>query len=123
VQLSKTVRGTKRDAQRLAAQLTLRPSPTAGRRTVAELLDDYVKHKTPLWAIQTQHGNEGRAKSIKRDAIATMSVARVSVPDVDALVLRMRQAKVGAGALQIATPSCVVPSSKQCAGNGSRTTR
>jgi hypothetical protein len=43
VQLSKTVRGTKKDAQRLAAQLTLRPSPTAGRRTVAELLDDYVK--------------------------------------------------------------------------------
>ena len=53
VQVSKTVRGTKKDAQRLAAQLTLRPAPSAGRRTVAELLDEYVKHKEPTWSIQT----------------------------------------------------------------------
>lgn len=100
VQLSKTVRGSKRDAQRLAAQLTLRPSPTAGRRTVAELLDDYVKHKTPTWAIQTRADHRGRVKKILDDPISKMAVARVSVRDIDAWVLRMRQAKVGAGALQ-----------------------
>ena len=53
MQMSRTLRGTKKDAQRVAAQLTLKPTPAAGRRTVAELIDAYVKHKTPTWAIQT----------------------------------------------------------------------
>jgi hypothetical protein len=34
-----TVRGTKKDAQRVAAALTVQPAPRAGGRTVAELLD------------------------------------------------------------------------------------
>jgi integrase len=95
VQVSKTVRGTKKDAQRLAAQLTLRPAPSAGRRTVAELLDEYVKHKEPTWSIQTRANNRGRLKAILSDAISKMAVARVAVRDVDAWVLRMRKAGVG----------------------------
>ena len=57
-------------------------------------------HKTPTWAIQTQHGNEGRAKSIKRDAIAAMSVARVGVAEVDAWHLRLRRRGLGEGAVR-----------------------
>src|SRR5258706_13710044 len=95
VQVSKTVRGTKKDAQRLAAQLTLRPAPSAGRRTVAELLDEYVKHKEPTWSIQTRANNRGRLKAILSDPISRMAVARVAVRDVDAWVLRMRKAGVG----------------------------
>ena len=78
VQISKTVRGTKKDARRLAAQLTLKPSPSAGRRTVAELLDDYVTHKTPTWSIQTRAHHRGRLKAILADPISKMAVARVS---------------------------------------------
>lgn len=100
IQMSKTLRGTKKDANRVAAQLTLKPTPAAGRRTVAELIDAYVMHKTPTWAIQTQHGNEGRAKSIKRDAIAAMSVARVGVSEVDAWHLRLRRRALGEGAVR-----------------------
>jgi hypothetical protein len=37
-QMSRTVHGTKRDAQRAAAEMTLRPSKSA-RRTVGDLLD------------------------------------------------------------------------------------
>jgi hypothetical protein len=42
-QQSRTVRGTKKDAQRVAAELTVRPAPRAGGRTVAELLDAYLE--------------------------------------------------------------------------------
>lgn len=100
VQVSRTVRGTKKDAQRLAAQLALRPAPNAGRRTVEELLDEYVKHKLPTWSISTQSNHLGRVKAIKADPIARVAVARVGVRDVDAWVLRMRTDGVGAAALQ-----------------------
>jgi len=62
---------------------------------VAELLDDYVKHKTPTWALQTRADHRGRVRKILEDPISKMAVGRVSVRDVDALVLRMRLANVG----------------------------
>ena len=37
VQVSKSIRGGKRDAERLAAQLASRPAPRSGKLTVAEL--------------------------------------------------------------------------------------
>jgi len=40
-QISKTVRGTKREAQRVAAALESRPPSNAGGRTVAEVLAHY----------------------------------------------------------------------------------
>jgi translation initiation factor 1 (eIF-1/SUI1) len=95
VQESKTVRGTTKDAKRLAAQLTLRPASNATRRTVAELIGDYVKHKTPTWSIQTAGNHRGRVKLILADPIAKLAVARVSVRDVDGCILCMRQAGVG----------------------------
>ena len=100
VQVSKTVRGTKKDANRLAAQLTLRPASNATRRTVAELIDDYVKHKTPTWSIQTAGNHRGRVKLILADPIAKLAIARVTVRDVDGWILRMRQAGVGPASIQ-----------------------
>ena len=100
VQVSRTVRGTKKDAQRLAAQLTLRPSPGAGRITVSELLAEYVKHKSPTWSLSTRANHAGRLKFIEADPIARLAVARVGVRDVDAWVLRMRRANVGDAAMQ-----------------------
>ena len=100
VQVSKSVRGSKKDAQRLAAQLTLRPARGAGRRTVSELLDDYVKHRTPTWSLQTRTTYRGRVNAINEDPITSIAVARLSVRDVDAWVLRMRQDQVGAASLK-----------------------
>jgi hypothetical protein len=45
-QVSRTVHGTKRDAQRAAAEMTLRPSKSA-RRTVGDLLDLWAEQHEP----------------------------------------------------------------------------
>ncbi|MCC6435092.1 MAG: hypothetical protein IT196_08700, partial [Acidimicrobiales bacterium] len=95
VQISRTLRGTKRDAQRLAAQLTLRPTPLAGRRTVEELIDAYVTHRSPTWSIQTRYSYASRVRIVKADEIAGLAVARLSVKDIDAWHLRMRRAGTG----------------------------
>ena len=95
VQVSRTLRGTRKDAERLAAQLTLRPTPLAGRRTVAELIDAFVMHRTPTWSIQTRSSYASRVRILKADPIAAIAVARVSVTDVDAWHLRLRRAGVG----------------------------
>ena len=50
VQVSKVVKGSKRDAERLAAQLASRPATRSGSLTVAELLDEYVEHKAASWS-------------------------------------------------------------------------
>lgn len=95
VQVSRTLRGTKRDAQRLAAQLTLRPTPVAGRRTVEELIDAYVTHRSPTWSIQTRSSYASRVRILKADPIASIAVVRLSVSDIDAWHLRMRRAGTG----------------------------
>lgn len=100
VQISRVVRGTKRDAERVAARLTLRPTPLAGRRTIGELIDEYVLHKSPTWAVQTRYGNIGIAREIKADPIAGLGVAKLRVLEVDTWVLRMREAGVGEAALK-----------------------
>jgi len=51
VQVSKAIRGGKRDAQRLAAQLAWRPQARSGSLAIAGLLDDYLDFKGPAWAV------------------------------------------------------------------------
>jgi hypothetical protein len=58
-QVSRTVHGSKRDAQRVAAELTLRPSKSA-RRTVADLLDLWVSQNEPVWAPSTRRDQVSR---------------------------------------------------------------
>ena len=42
-QVSRTVYGTNRDAQRVAAELTVKPARNAGGRKVAQLLDEWLE--------------------------------------------------------------------------------
>ena len=50
-QVSRTVHGGKRDAQRVAAELTVGPGQaSAGGRTVTDVLDAWLEHKAPIWA-------------------------------------------------------------------------
>jgi integrase len=95
VQASKTVRGGKRDAERLAAQLASRPAPRSGKLTVAELLDEYREHKGPGWSLSSRRDYASRAERIKADQIAEKPVSGISVSDVDRWHLRMHKAGVG----------------------------
>ncbi len=79
----------------MAAQLTLRPTPLAGRRAVEELIDAYVTHRSPTWSIQTRYSYASRVRIVKADEIAGLAVARLSVKDIDAWHLRMRRAGTG----------------------------
>ncbi|MBF6556994.1 MAG: hypothetical protein IVW52_12655 [Acidimicrobiales bacterium] len=52
-QVSRTVRGGKREAERVAAELTLRRGSEAGKVTVSELLDLWMEQHTPSWSPST----------------------------------------------------------------------
>ena len=52
-QVSRTVRGGKREAERVAAELTLRRGSAAGKVTVSELLDLWMEQHAPTWSPST----------------------------------------------------------------------
>ena len=63
-QVSRTVRGTKKDAQRVAAELTVRPVTRAASATVAELLAQWVEQNEATWAASTRRTTPaGRRRS------------------------------------------------------------
>ena len=99
-QVSKTVRGTKRDAERIAAELTVRRPARAAGRTVAELLDLWLEHNDDRWAVTTRQDQESRVKLIKADPISKRTVAGLEVEHVDQWLARLRRAKVGAGSIR-----------------------
>ncbi|MEO5900307.1 MAG: site-specific integrase [Ilumatobacteraceae bacterium] len=99
-QVSRTVRGSKRDAQRTAAQLTIAPpSPLAGR-TVAEAMDAWLETNTPTWAASTIRDQASRVGLVKRDPIARIEVGRLTVADVDRWHARVRSRGVGEASLR-----------------------
>jgi integrase len=97
--VSRTVHGTKKDAQRLAAELTLKPSQAAGR-TVGELLDAWLELNEPGWAPGTARDQRSRAKLVKADPIGKMPLARVTVADVDHWHIQLRRSGVGDAAIR-----------------------
>ncbi len=100
IQVSRTVRGGKKDARRVAAELTEKPSGLPGRQTVAELLSAWQAHRASAWALYTKRDQAGRSKSICRDRLAGMAVGRLRVTDVDSWLARQRAAGRGEGALR-----------------------
>ena len=99
-QISRTVRGSKRDAQRVAAELTMKPSPKATNRTVADALDAWVEANLPTWAPNSARDQQSRAALIKTDPIASRRVARLSVDEVEHWHARMRHEGVGEQAIR-----------------------
>jgi integrase len=97
-QVSRSVRGTKRDAQRVAAELTLKPSRAAGR-TVAAVLDRWLGQRGGV-APASRRDQASRAEPIKTDPIGRMALARVTVADVDRRPARLRKAGVGQAAIR-----------------------
>jgi integrase len=95
VQVSKSVKGGRRDAERLAAQLAGRPQARSGSLTVGGLLDDYVDLKSPTWSLTTRRDYDARAERIKADPIGTKMIARITVAEVDRWHQRLQRAGTG----------------------------
>ena len=91
-QLSRTVRGGKRDAQKVAAELESGPgqSSPAGR-TVSDVLDAWVEQNLDTWAPSSARDQQSRVRSIKKDHIARLPLARLSVADVERWHTRLRR--------------------------------
>jgi integrase/predicted nucleotidyltransferase len=99
-QVSRTVRGTKREAQRVAASLASRPPSNAAGRTVTDVLTAWRDVNQPVWAESTRRDYESRIARIESDLIAEMPVARLSVADVERWHARMRKTGVGEAAIR-----------------------
>jgi integrase/predicted nucleotidyltransferase len=99
-QVSRTVRGTKREAQRVAASLESRPPSNAAGRTVTEVLDAWREVNVPVWAETTRRDYQSRIAQIVSDPIAEMPVARLGVADVERWHARMRKGGVGEAAIR-----------------------
>lgn len=99
-QVSRTVRGTKRAAQRAAALLTVMPPAASDGRTVADALDAWIETHTPTWAASTVRDQTSRASLVKADKIARSPLGRLTVADVDRWHTRLRAAGVGESSLR-----------------------
>ena len=94
VQTSRTVRGTKRDAMRLAASFDSRPATHAAGRTVADALNAWVEVNQEVWAESSRRDQQGRVGKVLTDPIASVPVSRLGVADVERWHARMRRAGV-----------------------------
>jgi integrase len=99
IQRSKTVRGGKRDAERVAAELSVKPA-RAGRRTVKEAIEAWIELRSGSWSPYSRRDQMGRAKAVMADRIASLPVARLEVRDIDLWIARMRKDGVGEGAIR-----------------------
>jgi integrase len=100
VQMSRTVRGGKKDAERVASQLQLTPARNAGRTTVAELLDVWQDLRRDTWAPYTRRDVASRAERISGDRIGKLPIARLQVSDIDSGLTRLRRGGVGEGSIR-----------------------
>lgn len=94
-QVSRTVRGGKRDAQRVAAELTTKPAPRAAGRTVGDVLDAWLDAGMPTWAESTKRDNRSRVALVKRDPIVKVQAGRLGVADLERWHARLRKTGVG----------------------------
>ena len=99
-QISRTVRGGKREAQRVAAALESRPPSHAAGRTISDVIAAWRDVNSSVWSEATRRDYESRAALIAEDSIAEVAVARLGVGDVERWHARMRRAGVGEFAIR-----------------------
>jgi hypothetical protein len=91
-QISRTVRGGKREAQRMAASLEVGPgSASPAGRNVSEVLDAWVDQNLDTWAAASSRDQQSRVRSIRQDKIALMPIAQLSISDVERWHTRLRR--------------------------------
>ncbi|HXY28852.1 MAG TPA: site-specific integrase [Acidimicrobiales bacterium] len=99
-QVSRTVRGAKRDAERVAAELTLRPATAAAKTTVGELLDLWIDQQRGAWAPSTARDQQSRVGLVKADPISRIPLVRLTAVDVDRWHARLARAGAGEGSIR-----------------------
>ncbi len=99
-QVSRTVHGSKRDAQREAARLEVKATGHGGGRRVSDLLDEWIEVKSHGWAPHTVQAYTNRSSKIKEDQIANQTVASLGVADIDRWAARCRRQGVGESAIR-----------------------
>jgi len=97
-QVSRIVRGTIKDARKLASELAVRPtSPEGAATTLGELLDLWVEANEPYWAPSSAQNQRSRARLVQADQIATLPVSRVTTVEIDRWHVRMAHQGAGGG--------------------------
>jgi len=101
MQSSRSVRGTRRDALRVAAEMTLRrPTAAVHRVSVGEMLDLWAENQQSSWSPSTIHNHRSRIRMVKRDRIAELPLARLTAVDVDQWHARLVRRGLGEGAVK-----------------------
>ena len=101
MQLSRTVRGTKRDAQRLAAQMTVKaPTASVARVSVSEMLDLWAENPKASWSPSTESNQLSRIRLVKSDRISSLSLSRLTAVDVDQWHARLERRGLGEAAIR-----------------------
>ncbi len=99
-QVSRTVHGGKKEAQRVAAEMTVRPATGSSARTLEDLLWEWAGLNEATWAERTRRDNLSRIRQIVTDQIGRMQVARLTVAHIERWHARLRAAGVGAAAIR-----------------------
>lgn len=94
------MRGGRREANRVAAELTLRRSTDAGRVTIGRLLDLWKDQNEPSWAASTAANQKSRIALIKADPLAKVRLVRLTAVDVDRWHARLLRAGAGEGSIR-----------------------
>jgi integrase len=94
--MSRTVRGTKKDAQRLAAEMTVRaPTASVARVSVSEMLDLWAESTKATWAPSTEVNQLSRIRLVKSDRISSLSLTRLTAVEVDQWHARLERKGLG----------------------------
>jgi integrase len=95
------VRGTKKDAQRLVAEMTVRaPTASVARVTVSEMLDLWAENAKASWSPSTESNQLSRIRLVKSDRISTLSISRLTAVEVDQWHARLERRGVGESAIR-----------------------
>ena len=94
------MRGGRREAERVDAELTPGRGSEAGKVTVSELLDLWMEQHTPSWSPSSVENHKSRVAQVKADPIAKVRLAKLSTVDVDRWHSRLARNGVGDGSIR-----------------------
>lgn len=98
--VSRTHRGTKREAQRALAQMVVEADELGSRRlraTVGDLLDEWFAHASPDFSPSTVHETRGTIERYLRPTFGATEVAKLRTDDIDRFYRSLREGKTKSG--------------------------
>lgn len=121
-QISRTVRGSRRAAQKVAASLDANAPSPEGSRTVAEALRLWQELNADRWAPLTRSNQESRARLVAAGPLGRMKVGALRVEDVDRWMLGLRRSGLGHAGIATSCRCCGLHSTRRSRGTGSTAT-